>query len=884
MPVKSRLRKPPRKAGRSPKTAAKPSKTAAHLFAKPSRKKTTTASRSKPTKLENGRELSALEAKVRELNAELKKTARRLRQEVKQHERIESELLHSEARFLSLVTFADHHLFVLDSEGRYLFSNQKEGLSISGELLLHVDRHQREFHSPEVAEIYNAQIKAVLQTGKTVEFEHFAQEKDGLHYHLDTLYPIVQEGQIIALGGICRDITEEKRTESILTRQTALLGAVRKAQSLFISRHDPQEVFKELLEVLVSTTASQFGFLGEVLLDSDGNPFRSSLAISDISWDEDSRRLYQNLMSRNQKFYDNNTLAGAPLLERRIVISNDVANDPRAAGVPPGHPALHSFMGIPVFFGGDLIGLAGVANRAGGYATEDAEFIEPLISACASMIWAWRMLRRDEGSMEAMRQSEALLNRTQQLTKVGGWEWDVEKQGMFWTEETYRIHDFVPGDVVLGSADHIAMSLACYRPEDRPLLLKAFRNCAEAGQPYDLELPFTTAKGRRLWIRTTAEAEYDGDRVVRVVGNIMDMTDRKRVEQSLRESEERFRILFEQAGVGVAIIDTLTSRFVQVNQKYSDIVGYSPEEMQQTTFMAITHPDDREGDWGKMQQLREGAIRGFSMEKRYFHKRGRVVWVNLTVSPLWRIGEPALFHVAAVEDITERKRSEVALRKSQEELNRLYQQVRSAREEERKRIAREIHDELGQNLTVLKIDLAWLKNRLPKGAEPLGEKISAMDHILDATLQTVQRVSAELRPGILDALGLASAVDWYVRDFEKRAEIQCDLAIEPYEIHADPAMATDIFRILQEALTNVARHSQANWARVRLKQTAEDISLAVSDNGIGISEQQSSNPSSLGLLGMRERIATLGGALEITSLPGEGTTVWISIPTKEAHA
>jgi PAS domain S-box-containing protein len=677
---------------------------------------------------------------------------------------------------------------------------------------------------------------------------------------------------------------ELRQTKRILTRQTALLGAVRKAQSLFISRHDPQEVFKELLEALVSATASQFGFLSEVLLDSDGNPFRSSLAISDISWDEDSRRLYRNLMSRDQQFYNNNTLAGAPLLERRIVISNDVACDPRAAGVPRGHPVLHSYMGIPVFFGSDLIGLAGVANRAGGYSTEEAEFIEPLISACASMIWAWRMLRRDEGSMEAMRQSEALLNATQRLTKVGGWEWDVEKQEMFWTEETYRIHDFVPGELALGSAEHIARSLACYRPEDRPLVLKVFQNCAEAGQPYDLELPFTTATGRRLWVRTTAEAVLDKGKIVKVVGNLMDITDRRRVEHSLRESEERFRILFEQAGVGVAIIDTLTGRFVQVNQKYCDIVGYSLEEMQQTTFMAITHPDDLEGDWGQMQQLREGAIRGFTMEKRYFHKTGRLVWVNLTVSPLWRVGEPTLFHVAAVEDITERKSAEAALRKSQEELNRLYQQVRSAREQERKRIAREIHDELGQNLTVLKIDLAWLEKRLPAGSNPLGIKIAAMNHILEATLQTVQRVSAELRPGILDALGLAAAVDWYVRDFEKRAEIQCDLAIEPYEINADPAMATDIFRILQEALTNVTRHSQANWARVHLKQTPEGILLAVSDNGIGISEQQSSNPTSLGLLGMRERVATLGGSLEITGLPGEGTTVRISIPAKEAHA
>jgi PAS domain S-box-containing protein len=146
---------------------------------------------------------------------------------------------------------------------------------------------------------------------------------------------------------------------------------------------------------------------------------------------------------------------------------------------------------------------------------------------------------------EELRKSEGLLNATQHLTKVGGWEWNVETQTMYWTEETYLLHDFVPGDMVPGSAEHIGRSSECYAPEDRPVILAAFQRCVEEGQPYDFALPFTTAKGRRLWIRTTAQPVLESGRVIRVIGNIMDITERKQAEEEKRRLEERSRKVVE---------------------------------------------------------------------------------------------------------------------------------------------------------------------------------------------------------------------------------------------------------------------------------------------------------------------------------------------------
>jgi signal transduction histidine kinase len=154
-----------------------------------------------------------------------------------------------------------------------------------------------------------------------------------------------------------------------------------------------------------------------------------------------------------------------------------------------------------------------------------------------------------------------------------------------------------------------------------------------------------------------------------------------------------------------------------------------------------------------------------------------------------------------------------------------------------------------------------------------------MDRVLDSLLQTVRQISAELRPGALDTLGLAAAVEWYARDFERRSGIPCAFSIEPEEIEADQDLATEVFRILQAALSNVARHARATWVKVTLRQKAGMLELQVTDDGIGMSEEQSPKPVSLGLLEIRERVSTRGGTLSVLSPPGEGTSLRASIPT-----
>src|SRR5687767_12032819 len=230
----------------------------------------------------------------------------------------------------------------------------------------------------------------------------------------------------------------------------------------------------------------------------------------------------------------------------------------------------------------------------------------------------------------------------------------------------------------------------------------------------------------------------------------------------------------------------------------------------------------------------------------------------------------------------ERKRAEEKLRRSLEQLRALSVYLQYVREDERIRISRQVHDELGQALTGLKMDLYWLANRLPKKYRTVHDKTKAMSAHIDATIQTVRRIATELRPGILDDLGLVAAIEWQAQEFQKRTGIECVVSSDLKEPILDQDLNTAFFRIFQETLTNIIRHAQASRVEVQLRQEESTLVLEVRDNGRGVTEAELNDTRSIGVLGMRERAALLQGELQITGVPGQGTTVAVRIPLARA--
>ena len=234
---------------------------------------------------------------------------------------------------------------------------------------------------------------------------------------------------------------------------------------------------------------------------------------------------------------------------------------------------------------------------------------------------------------------------------------------------------------------------------------------------------------------------------------------------------------------------------------------------------------------------------------------------------------------AMKQESSKRKRAEEELKNALKNIRSLTAKMELIREEERVQVARQIHDELGQLLTGFRIDLSWLA----KNQKAILEKSKSMMKLSDTTLESVQRISSELRPGLLDELGLTKAIDWQAQDFQSRCGIKCNLSLEFDDRDVDRNLATAVFRIFQEAITNVARHSHATRMSIKLREEDGDLILTITDNGRGIEEDEKNNPKSLGLVGIRERAQAFEGKIKINGIPGKGTTVVAQIPIRRSN-
>ena len=220
------------------------------------------------------------------------------------------------------------------------------------------------------------------------------------------------------------------------------------------------------------------------------------------------------------------------------------------------------------------------------------------------------------------------------------------------------------------------------------------------------------------------------------------------------------------------------------------------------------------------------------------------------------------------------------LRQCYEQIRQLTEHLQNIREEERIHIAREIHDELGGQLTALKMDASWLNQKLAKEDKAVKKRLKNFVNILAEMLKSVRRISAQLRPSLLDNLGLVAAIDWQLRQFQSRSAIEMVFNKPSEEFEISEAVKNGLFRIFQESLTNVARHSKAKSVTVELLKKDDQLTLRIEDDGQGFNLNSASNDKTLGILGMRERAAMMGGSYHISSMPGKGTSVTVVLPCK----
>lgn len=411
------------------------------------------------------------------------------------------------------------------------------------------------------------------------------------------------------------------------------------------------------------------------------------------------------------------------------------------------------------------------------------------------------------------------------------------------------------------------------------------------GLPQDnRELILERANGSRRTVLVNAvPLKNESGEVIGAMNCMFDITDWKRAEDAVRSRDARLSHIFSSVPVVLyeaEVIEPFGRTWVSDN--IEGLSGFpSGRFIEDLGFWASRlHPDDREPVLRTFASL--GDHERLSSEYRWQHADGRYRWfLDQVVIQRDTNGRPTAI-LGTRQDMTEQRETRHQLQQSLDQLRMLSRRLELVREEEQRRLAREIHDELGVLMTTMKLDLAQMTGLLidaglGTAAPSLRHKIVSLDSTLDQTITVVQRIAADLRPGVLDDLGLIAAIQWQAKTFHSRTGIHCDVIADTEDPQIDPEQATALFRICQEALTNVARHARATSVVIRFSETGGQILLEIEDNGRGIPSDKLTDRMSLGLLGMRERASLGGGEVHISGKPGKGTIIIVRMPTVSGH-
>jgi PAS domain S-box-containing protein len=384
---------------------------------------------------------------------------------------------------------------------------------------------------------------------------------------------------------------------------------------------------------------------------------------------------------------------------------------------------------------------------------------------------------------------------------------------------------------------------------------------------------------RPVWIDTRLVPFRDpSGAILAVVGIVRNVSERREAQEAVALREAYLRSMLDNFPYLVWFKDN-AGKFQVVNEAFahafgkakpSDVIGLDDFAIGPHERALHYVSDDQEVMRTRHKKLVEEEI----------CVNGQSRWFETYKSPVLDAAGALRGTTGFARDITERRQLQEDQRRSREQLRALAAHVESVREQERVRIAREIHDELGQSLTCMGMDLAFLDKHIDSENKEAAARVAALVELVKDTLRCVRRISSELRPSILDDLGLGAAIEWLAHDFETRTHITCKVEV-PEDLSLPFDRATPLFRVCQEALTNVTRHASATQVDIHLTCSNTTIDLVIRDNGRGITDEEIQRYGSLGLLGMKERVSILGGTLDVVGKPGEGTTLTVQIPVQE---
>jgi PAS domain S-box-containing protein len=479
---------------------------------------------------------------------------------------------------------------------------------------------------------------------------------------------------------------------------------------------------------------------------------------------------------------------------------------------------------------------------------------------------------------EQLRRSEAFLTEGQKISHTGSWLWEIATGKLTWSDEQYRIFGLEPGREAPGPCSDL---IAHYiHPEDFPELERVVKTAIWQQNRFECEYRIVLPDGRTKYVQGVGcPVSSESGIVNEYIGTTVDITARRQAENSLRKREQEFQSLAENVPDGI-IRYNLDSERIYVNPAYERYSGLSANQ-------ALNRPlsDNWYADFPlkKYLNILRGVIKTGTPNKisgGWNRPDGKRICFDTNVVAEKNLNGDIVGALAITRDITSLKETEQHLEESRHIIRRLADQNETAREEERRHLARELHDDLTQCLLALRMRISLLDIEFGSHTAGLKDRIDSMVALVDTAVKVVRNVITTLRPAALD-LGIVLALEWLVDEFTVNTGLYCKLRIDTENIGLSEKGAIAIFRTAQESLNNAARHAAAGMVEVSFRQTETDYILTVTDDGKGFDPAEKKEKS-FGLVGIQERILMLGGEVDIMSAPHTGTSIQVSIPTSTA--